>query len=165
MGRRQKPDSIKAVSFSTSFPRVVFDEMEVKRGKQDRGKFISRALQWHWGLLSAVGLGMDDRFTFSEVSAILKVHKKIKVEDGQISLLKNQFSLLFLAQEQDTKGLQGQKQLKALENRFAISTFALRKKLTSLTELEALWLHQACERVGGNPEDEEQVKYIFRCGI
>ncbi|MGB3225849.1 MAG: hypothetical protein WBB23_23880 [Desulforhopalus sp.] len=107
---------------------------------------------------------MDDRFTYNEVSTILKVYKKIKVEAGQISLLKRKFGLLFLAQEQDTKGLQGQKQLKALENKFGISTFALRKKLTSLTELEALWLHQVCERIGSNPESEEQIRFIFRCG-
>lgn len=164
MGRKRLPDSEKAVSFSTSFSRNVFEEMEIKRGKQDRAKFISKALQWHWGLLSAVGLGMDDRFTYSEVSAILKVHKKIKIDAGQISFLKHQFSLLFLSTEQDTQGLHGQKQLKALENKFGVSTFALRKKMNSLTELEALWLHLACERVGGNPENEEQVKFIFRCG-
>lgn len=164
MGRTKIPDSKKAVSFSTSFPRSVFEEMEIKRGEQDRAKHISKALQWHWGLLSAVGIGMDDRFTYNEVSAILKVHKKIKVEAGQISFLKLQFAMLFLAKEQDTQGLQGQKQLKSLENKFGISSFALRKKLTSLSELEVLWLHQACERVGGNPENEEQVKFIFRCG-
>lgn len=163
MGRNKIPDGEKAVSFSTSFPRKVFDDLELIRGEQDRAKHISRSLQWHWSLLSAVGLAMDDRFTYSEVAAILKVHKKITAEPGQISLLKNQFSLLFLSKEQDTKGLHGQRQLKALENKFEISTFALRKKLTSLSELEALWLLVACERVGGNPESEEQVKFIFRC--
>lgn len=163
MGRNKIPDEKKAKSFSTSFSRAVFDEMEQKRGEQDRAKHISNALQWHWSLLSAVGLGMDDRFTYNEVSAILKVHKKIKVDAGQISILKRQFALLFLSTEQDTQGLQGQRQLKALENKFGISTFALRKKLNSLSELEALWLHQICERVGRNPESEEQVKFIFRC--
>lgn len=163
MGRKKIDASLKAKSFSTSFPKAVFEEMEIKRGKQDRAKHISTALQWHWGLLSAVGCGMDDRFTFAEISAILKVHKKIQVETGQISLLKRMFSLLFLAKEQDTQGLQGQRQLKALENKFDVSTFAIRKKLNSLSELETLWLHQACERVGDNPEDEEQVKFIFRC--
>jgi len=163
MGRKKIPESQKAISFSTSFPRDVFKEMEIKRGQQDRAKHISKALQWHWGLLSAVGLNMDDRFTYNEVSAILKVHKKIKVDVGQISVLKHQFALLFLSKEQDTQGLQGQRQLKALENKFGISTFVLRKKLNSLSELEALWLHLACERVGDNPESEEQAKFIFRC--
>ena len=164
MGRTKIPDSQKAISFSTSFSRLVFDEMEIRRGKQDRAKHISKALQWHWGLLSAVGIGMEGRFDYNEISAILKVHKKIKVDAGQISLLKREFSLLFLSTEQDTKGLHGQRQLKALENKFGISAFTLRKKLNALSELEALWLHLACERVGGNPENEEQVKFIFRCG-
>lgn len=163
MGRKKIPESEKARSFSTSFSRSVFEEMEIKRGNQDRAKHISKALQWHWGLLSAVGIGMEDRFTFNEVSAILKVHKKIKVDAGQISFLKRQFSLLFLSTEQDTQGLQGQRQIKAIENKFGISAFTLRKKLNALSELEALWLHLACERVGGEPENEEQVKLIFRC--
>jgi hypothetical protein len=165
MGRKKIPFSKKAVGFCTSFPKNVFEEMEIKRGTLDRGKFISKDLQWQWGLLSSVGLAMDDRFTVNEVSAILKVHTKIQVEAGQVAFLKRQFGLLFLAQEQDTKGLQGQKQLKALENKFEISTFALRKKLTSLSELEALWLHLACERAGEmTGEDEEQIKFMFRCG-
>ena len=163
MGRKKIPESQKAISISTSFSRSVFEEMEVKRGNQDRAKHVSKALQWHWGLLSTVGIGMEDRFTYNEVSAILKVHKKIKVDAGQISFLKRQFSLLFLSKEQDTQGLHGQKQLKALENKFGISAMVLRKKLNSLSEMEALWLHLACERVGDNPENEEQVKFIFRC--
>ncbi len=163
MGRNKIPDSQKAISFSTSFSRNVFEEMEIKRGTQDRAKHISKALQWHWGLLSTVGIGMEDRFTYNEVSAILKVHKKIKVDAGQISFLKRQFSLLFLSIEQDTQGLQGQRQIKAIENKFGISAFTLRKKLNALSELEALWLHLACERVGDHPENEEQVKFIFRC--
>ena len=135
-----------------------------RRGKQDRAKHISKALQWHWGLLSAVGIGMEDRFTINEVSAILKVHKKIKVDAGQISFLKRQFSSAFPFNRTGHKGFAWTTTTKAIENKFGISAFTLRKKLNALSELEALWLHLACERVGDNPENEEQVKFIFRCG-